>query len=190
MSAPTSGPTSEGPAILFLSGASGAGKTALVSAARNRSRTSEVRFLHFDSIGVPPHDAMPDRWQEKTTHQWIQRIVADENDAALVVIEGSSDLRFVEEAFARSQVSAGYIILVHCEEEERMRRLTEDREQPDLVTPRMNSWARYLHEQARKMGATVLDTSDQTMDQSVAALEREIARLSDAASTQRTSPRT
>ncbi len=168
-------PTLKGPAILFLTGASGVGKTALVSAARARSPTESVRFCHFDSTGVP--SVPPAGWQETTTHRWIERIVAGHKDAALVVIEGSSDLRFVQEAFARFLVTDGYIILVHCEERERIRRLTDDRKQPELATRQMDSWARYLFEQAQQMRVAVLDTSGQTLHQSLDALEREIASI-------------
>ena len=169
------GPTRKGPAILFLTGASGAGKTALVSAARARSPTELVRFLHFDSVGVPSDP--PAGWQETTTHQWVERIVAVHGDAALVVLEGSSDLRFVREAFARFRVSDGHVVLVHCDESERNRRLTDEREQPELANRQMDSWARYLYEQAHEMGVPVLDTSGQALDQSLDALERQIAYI-------------
>ncbi len=149
-------------------GASGAGKTALVSAARARSPTESVSFCHFDSIGVP--SVFPAGWQETSTHHWIERIVAGQEDAALVVIEGSSDLRFVEEAFAHFLVADGYMILVHCAERERNRRLTDDRKQPELATRQMDSWARYLYKQAQQMRVTVLDTSGQAFDQSLHAL--------------------
>ena len=171
-------PTRKGPAILFLTGASGAGKTALVSAARARSRTDSVKFLHFDSIGVPSNP--PAGWHQTTTHRWIERIVVTHEDAALVVLEGSSDLRFVQEAFARFLVADGHMILVHCEDRERNRRLTEDRKQPEIATRRMDSWARYLHEQAREMGVAVFDTSGQAFDQSLDALERHIASILEA----------
>ena len=172
------GPTRKGPAILFLTGASGAGKTALVSAARARSPTESVRFLHFDSVGVPSNP--PAGWQETTTRRWVERIVAAHEDTALVVLEGSSDLRFVREAFARFLVADGRTILVHCEERKRNRRLTDERGQPELVTRRMDSWAQYLYGQAREMGVPVLDTSGQTFDQSLDALERQIANILEA----------
>ena len=123
---------------------------------------------------------MPAGWQETTTHRWVERIVAGHKDAALVVIEGSSNLRFVHEAFARFLVTDGYMMLVHCEQRERNRRLTDDRKQPELATRRMDSWARYLHEQAQQMGVPVLDTSGRTVDQSLCVLELEIASILEA----------
>ena len=72
------------------------------------------------------------------------------------------------------------MILVHCEERERNRRLTDERTQPELATRRMDSWARYLYEQAQEMGVPVLDTSGQTFGQSLDALERLIASILEA----------
>lgn len=41
------------PNILFLSGASGVGKTTIVNALRSQNISASHFFLHFDSIDIP-----------------------------------------------------------------------------------------------------------------------------------------
>jgi hypothetical protein len=67
------------PALLFVVGASGAGKTATVRALEPR-QMSGVRCYFFDSIGVPTPEVMErecgggEKWQEQMTKRWIERL--------------------------------------------------------------------------------------------------------------------
>src|SRR5512140_67707 len=71
------------PAILFLSGASGVGKTTLVSFLERRARSGSTVFLHSDSAGVPSFQEMIreagclEKWQERRIHWWIKRIASE-----------------------------------------------------------------------------------------------------------------
>jgi GTPase SAR1 family protein len=48
----------EHPSILFLSGASGVGKTSIVEKLKAHYSSDNYAFLHFDSIGVPSPEEM------------------------------------------------------------------------------------------------------------------------------------
>jgi uridine kinase len=68
------------PAILFLTGASGMGKTTLLANLRNRLAKPNYFFLHYDSIGISSFQEIIqqarslERWQEMTTHLWVEKI--------------------------------------------------------------------------------------------------------------------
>jgi adenylate kinase family enzyme len=68
--------------MLFVIGASGAGKTAAVHALEQQ-QLSGVGCYHFDSIGVPSAQVMEqewgggERWQEHTTTCWIERLASN-----------------------------------------------------------------------------------------------------------------
>jgi RNase adaptor protein for sRNA GlmZ degradation len=51
------------------------------------------------------------------------------------------------------------ICRIDCNDEVRRRRLFKDRAQPELADAKMMDWAKYLREEAKASGTTVLDTS-------------------------------
>lgn len=69
--------------IVVVTGASGAGKTTVVIRLAERNLAG-VTCAFFDSVGVPPPDEMPPDWQEKTTHEWIQRLARAPADIAVL----------------------------------------------------------------------------------------------------------
>lgn len=167
------------PYIIFLSGVSGAGKTYLVHRliAINSADTS-IKFLFFDSIGVPSHEEMVRQygsgkeWQKATTYQWIARILHDYSHKRVVVIEGQTELKFIEAAFLHYGVTTYKIILIEARHEVRHQRLQEGRKQPELINDKMDNWARYLHDQAQAMGVDILDNSDDDSEPCVNALQK------------------
>src|ERR1051325_9256028 len=81
------------PAILFVLGASGAGKTSALGILAGR-RLQGVSCYHFDSIGVPSAAVMErewgsgERWQEEMTKHGIDGRAALAGAAVFVVLEG------------------------------------------------------------------------------------------------------
>jgi dephospho-CoA kinase len=152
--------------ILFLTGSSGSGKTAIVE----ELRAGDPRgvYLHFDSAGVPSREAMirdfgsGERWQAETTRRWIARIVAEHAAGTRVVIEGQSRPSFVRAALDEHAVARSSIILVHCDDDEREARL-ERRGQPELATAEMRSWSAFLLREARARKLPILDTTRLTI---------------------------
>lgn len=151
--------------IVVVTGASGAGKTTVVTrlAARN---IAGVTCAFFDSVGVPPLDEMPPDWQERTTTEWIRRLAREPADIA--VLDGQTRPTFALRAFAEIGVR-GSVVVFDCAREVREARLAA-RGQPELATGDMHAWAAYLCGQADALGFPVIDTSGLDIDQATDAL--------------------
>jgi energy-coupling factor transporter ATP-binding protein EcfA2 len=155
------------PALLVVTGASGAGKTTLVRAIEGTR--PGVSCYYFDSIGVPSLEEMtlqfggPEAWQRVMTEQWIHRLAANPDGARLVILDAQTRPSFVVAAFDSAGVRSGRILLVDCSPEARRARLTESRAQPELAGSRMDAWAAYLRGQADALGLAVLDTTSRSI---------------------------
>lgn len=167
--------------LVILSGASGSGKTAIAESIRiGRPDLAEV--LHFDSIGVPSPEVRrtwgPDgAWQRAMTLSWMERVAALRGKHHRVLFEGQMRLAFVREALLVAGIADACVILVDCDEAIRARRLITERRQPELATPEMMNWARYLRKEANESGHEVLDTSELSLERCV---ELVCARLASA----------
>ncbi len=136
------------PFIYFITGASGAGKTALVEALALDPDCQDTKFLHFDSVGVP--EEIPEDWQQKTTQAWVTRMLSGEfSEFSRIVIEGQVDPNFIEVAFAGHEFNNYQIILLDASMETLFSRLNEQRQQPELATEDMENWANYLRRVAK-----------------------------------------
>lgn len=98
-----------------------------------------------------------ERWQEHTTHRWIDRVL--DGAGSLAIIEGSTRPQFILDAFRRAKVARGGMLLLECGLEERRRRLQIDRVQPEMAHFYMFAWAAYLRGQADALAVPVLDTT-------------------------------
>ncbi|MDD9935665.1 MAG: hypothetical protein OXT09_18785 [Myxococcales bacterium] len=151
--------------VVFLIGASGAGKTMVAQVLEQRAPWAGNTH-YFDSIGVPSDEVMaaqfggPEGWQRWATRQWMARLVG--GDAALQLIEGSTRPSFIRAAAEPHRGLELRIVLLECSAEVRRHRLVELRGQPELATSRMDSWAAYLRGQADALGLPVLDTTRST----------------------------
>jgi hypothetical protein len=169
------------PAILVVTGASGAGKTTAVREIEARA-VPGVRCFYFDTIGVPaPADMVREygtgeAWQAAMTGRWIARLVV--GDAEVAVLDGQVRPSVVRAAVARAPAPVAFdIVLLDCVPAERLRRLSGPRGQPDLATPQMDAWAAYLRGQADALGLPVLDTSALTVAGVADALLGHVERL-------------
>ena len=151
--------------IVVVTGASGAGKTAMVSRLAERGLAG-VTFAFFDSIGVPADDEMPDDWQETSTLAWVRRLAGAPGDVA--VLDGQTRPTFATRAFAEVGVR-GSVVVVHCARGVRKARLSA-RGQPELANDDMYAWAAYLCGQADALGFPIIDTSALDIDQAADAL--------------------
>jgi hypothetical protein len=166
--------------ILFVTGASGAGKTAAVRVLEGR-RMPGIRCRYFDSIGVPSTDEMtreygsPDEWQAAMTREWVRRLRAEGPGRS--VLDGQVRPTFIMNALGTAEIPGARIVLLDCAAEERARRLAGPRAQPELVNARMDAWAAYLRGQADALGLRVIDTTGRPVDAVVDALAAELGDM-------------
>lgn len=152
------------PAVLVVTGASGAGKSTLVGLL-DALALPGVRCHEFDTIGIPSPEEIEARFgggegfQAWALDVWMERLARNDDGAALAVLDAQVRPGAVRQAFARHGVAFGHIVLVDCAYEERNARLRGPRGQPELATPRMDTWAAYLRGQADALGLPVLDTT-------------------------------
>lgn len=163
--------------IHFLTGASGVGKTTLLKQLKEKYFDKNWVFLHFDSIGVPKLEIMERNygsgaeWQKAMTYEWIDRMINDYTEEK-IFLEGQVDLEFIRNGFKRLNFKDYQIILIDCNEAEMTRRLTEGRNQPDLLTSDMKNWLKFLRNQASEMQVPILDTSFYQKEQALSAFEK------------------
>ena len=168
--------------MLFVVGASGAGKTAAVESLAVRHIPGVV-CSHFDTIGVPRAEVMErewgggDRWQERMTKQWIQRLATNTDAARVAVLEGQTRPSYILPELGRRGIKHFRIVLLDCPPLKRMLRLHGARAQPELSNQRMDAWAAYLRGQADALGLPVVDTSLRSIAEVVQALEEHIQSL-------------
>ncbi len=153
------------PLFVFLTGASGAGKTHLAELLNDRLDHEKAEIAFFDSIGVPSLDEMlrqygsGEGWQKAKTYEWIEKLLAIA-DKPLRILEGSSDPQFIIDCCKRVGITNYLLCVVHCDDGVREERLTKKRNQPGLVKQDMRNWAKVLHDKTLTLGGSVIDTSD------------------------------
>lgn len=169
------------PAILVLTGASGAGKTTLVAALRALALPG-VGCYHFDSVGVPSPEEMErlygggEQWQAAVTEQWIARLLRNDDGLRVAVLDGQTRPSVLKDTLERLGARRWRIVLADCGHAERNARLHGPRGQPELATRDMDCWAAYLRGQADALGLPVLDTS-RPLDVTVAELAAMVEEL-------------
>lgn len=155
--------------LLFVTGASGVGKTSTLMLLQQRRPDIVVRY--FDEI-VPPTDDMIARygsgeeWQRQKTIEWIGSIKAEDIGSTPVILDGQARQVFVEEACGLAEVSDYRIVLFVCDDAVREKRLFR-RGHPELANKQMKNWASYLRDQAARRGDPIIDTTRLTVDDAV-----------------------
>lgn len=170
------------PVICLLTGSSGCGKTHLSKALASELDPNRSEVFYFDSVGVPSPAAMVrdfgsgERWQEVTTHKWVERMAAV-RDKGLVVLEGQFHPRFALEACRASGLKDFVLAVVTCDEQTWISRLHGPRGQPELVTADMRNWSRVLREETVKAGGAVIDTSDSNVERNLSEVGKLVNSL-------------
>ena len=168
------------PSILFLSGASGVGKTTIVNALRSKNTSASHFFLHFDSIDIPSLTDMikyagsVERWQKITTYKWIEKITNNYRSTDTVIIEGQVRLNFIEDACRKLGITKYVIVLIDCDWKIMRDRLINNRQQPELVNSNMQNWATFLYKQAQLKNIPIINTSQKTLQEVVDTIQNKI----------------
>ncbi|HVG45127.1 MAG TPA: hypothetical protein VM890_10370 [Longimicrobium sp.] len=169
------------PAILVLTGASGAGKTTLVDALSALGLPG-VGCYFFDSVGVPSPEEMTrlfgggEQWQSAVTGEWIARLMRNDDGVRVAVLDGQVRPSVTRDHLVRLGARRWRIVLADCGHAERNARLHGPRAQPELASRDMDCWAAYLRGQADALGLHVLDTG-RPVDVAVAELAALVEEL-------------
>ena len=151
------------PALLAITGASGAGKTTMLQALREHIDARLLPLIGFDQLGVPTDDEMtrcwdaPRGWQKMMTYHWVYTARQIYRMRPLVILEGQFDPQYVIAACAAHRVKNS-VVLLEIDDATRAARLAK-RGQPELATKDMSTWAAYLAENTRSLGGVVVDAS-------------------------------
>ena len=164
---------------VVVTGASGVGKTAAVTALSKRG-IAGVQCFYFDEIGVPSTEVMErehgggEQWQAWATQTWLDRLDALTSEVHVAVLDGQTRPSFVRAAVAKRTV---HIALLDCATSVREARLLHGRQQPELVTVQMMNWAAYLRGQADALGLPVIDTTILSIEEVADRIEALLATL-------------
>ncbi|MDA2922349.1 AAA family ATPase [Patescibacteria group bacterium AH-259-L07] len=165
--------------IFFITGASGVGKTSLVSALKDKYENREIWiFLRFDSLDVPTPEEMIEKfgsgenWQKEKTYELIKKMLNEYKDKDVIIFEGQVNLQFIKDGFSQNNFSNYDIILIDCNEDIMAKRLTEDRKQPELLTQDMKNWLNFLRRQAKDFEVNIIDTSNKTKSEVLKSFEQ------------------
>ena len=158
--------------FVILIGASGSGKTTIARAIAERY-ADDVEVFHFDQIGAPSAKRMiteygsGEGWQRAKTIEWMAKLAPLSRSGRRLLFEGQTRLRFLAEGAEAAGVPAYLPILVDCDHEIRSRRLSLERQQPELVNESMMNWAGDLRREAEESGCETLDTSKLSLEQCI-----------------------
>ena len=169
--------TLRSPAILVLTGASGAGKTTLIDKL-NELAIPNVKGINCDRVKIESDETADssDR-QADILRYWISHVSQPETGIELAVLDTQIRPHRALEVLDQMAVDHAQIVLVDCDPVKRNERLHMDRGQPELANPQMDCWAAYLRGQADALQLSVIDTSSDPMDKSLAELELLVTNL-------------
>lgn len=151
------------PALLCLTGASGAGKSTVLATIRAHLDARLLPALAFDALGVPTEDEMarcwetPRGWQKMMTYHWVYTARQVFRMRPLVVLEGPYDPQYAIAACSANRVRHR-VVLLDVDAGTRAARLAA-RGQPAPAPPEPTTWAAYLGEQTRSLGGTIVDAA-------------------------------
>lgn len=157
--------------LIFIIGASGAGKTTAVNALE-KVYLPNYQILYFDSIGVPSLAEMnakyngPEEWQRIKTAEWVKMIKKTYLPNKHVILDGQTRPKFIEDACVENEISAYEVILFDCSDEERTKRLI-DRGQSELANQDMMKWARYLRLESQMRAHQIIDNTHLTCEETL-----------------------
>jgi len=169
--------------ILFVTGASGAGKTATLRRLAAAEPWAQ-RCHFFDSIGVPePSERVAragdgETWRTWATKRWVETLRASPEPIA--ILEGQTPPSCILDAVGRSAGVRYAIVLLDCSWAVREHRLSVLREQPELASADMLTWAKHLKREADALSVPVIDTTDRSIEATAdAVLEHAFVLLGD-----------
>lgn len=165
------------PAILVLTGASGAGKTTL-TLKLNELAIPGVDGINCDRVKIEVHESAgsTDR-QVDTLRYWISQLSQQEPRIELAVLDTQIRPHRALEVLNQAAIEYAQIVLVDCDPLKRNERLHLERSQPELANTQMDCWAAYLRGQADALNLAIIDTSNDPIVKSLIELELLVRNL-------------
>ena len=165
------------PAILVLTGASGAGKTTL-TLKLNELAIPGVKGINCDRVKIEVDEtADPADQQADVLRYWISHLSQPETGIELAVLDTQIRPHRAREVLNQAAIEYAQIVLVDCDPVKRNERLHIERRQPELANPQMDCWAAYLRGQADALKLSIIDTSNDALDESLVELELLVRNL-------------
>lgn len=164
------------PAIIVLTGASGAGKTTIALKLKELAIPG-VESINCDRIKIDT--ANPGDIQVATLRYWISHLSERRGEDELAVLDTQIRPHRALEVLSQEGVQHMQIVLVDCEPVKRNERLRTERDQPELATQQMDCWAAYLRGQADALNLAIIDTTSDSIDKSVELLAGLVRELMD-----------
>ncbi len=164
--------------VYFVTGASGSGKTTILKRLGSKGMEG-LKMYYFDSIGVPTPEEMNEKfgsgenWQKATTEYWVQKMKTEAIDARKLLLDGQMRVSFITDACTKYGVSNFEVILFDCSDEVRRERLTR-RGQSELANSDMMNWAVYLRNEAKHGNHRIIDTTNQSEEETLRDLVAEL----------------
>ena len=165
------------PAILVLTGASGAGKTTLILKL-NELAIPGVKAINCDRVKFESDERADasDR-QADVLRYWISHLSEPETGIELAVLDTQIRPHRALEVLDQAAVDYAQVVLVDCDPVKRNERLHVHRGQAELANPQMDCWAAYLRGQADALQLSIIDTSNDPIDKSLVELELLVTNL-------------
>jgi dephospho-CoA kinase len=158
------------PAILILTGASGAGKTTL-TLKLNELAIPGVEGINCDRVKIEVDEtAGSTDPQVARLRYWISQLSKPETRIDLAVLDTQIRPHLAQAVLNQAGIVT-QVVLVDCDPVKRNERLHMDRGQPELANPQMDCWAAYLRGQADALNLSIIDTSNDPIEKSLIELE-------------------
>ena len=150
--------------FIFITGASGAGKTTVLKALEQELPFPLISFNFFDSIGIPPLEEMcriygsGEKWQELSTHKWVNNLVKIKSKK-LIFLEGQFNPMFAISHLKKIGIVHYSMFCLYADRRTREERLMRLRNQPELVNDDMENWSNVLRKITHDVGGFIIDSS-------------------------------
>ena len=117
--------------LLMVTGASGAGKSAVLAELSGRDLGHVVECAEFDSIGVP--EGADTAWRHSAVARWVDRAVDLQSSGAHLLLCGQVPLGELLAAPSAERLEGLEVCLLHCSPEVRRDRLRRRGEPEDSL---------------------------------------------------------
>ena len=145
--------------LYFIGGASGSGKTAVISHLKELLG-GDIAVYDFDDIGVP--EGADKKWRQESTEKWLQKLLSDGKDACLL---GQIVLGEILSCPSAKQIDKINFCLLDVSDFQRIQRLKKRSTYGvDQNMLNWSSWLRMHHQDPQWMQHVIQEDTASIMD--------------------------